>query len=545
MPGPGWAGLGVLLLGLAGAAEYRIVRRAEIEVRPHGRGSALDPGVKVGDSVRAEELVDAAGDLRRQLAEHGYLWSAVVVDTSVVDEGWRVLFRVDRGPRARVGGWVLENDDSMAGRHCRLPRRGTRVDPGVLQQAAEACERSYESRGYPLVQVRCVALRESIPFVYPVLDAEPGPRVWLSFVEFAGSPGARPALLSRRARFVPGWFTRASVTAGRRNLQSSGLVRVESVAVTQRDSEYGLRFWVTAGRSNRASAGAGYDPEARRLVGSAQLHAMNLFDTGRRLDAGWYSAYARTGYALSYTEPLVFGTGIDVTGSIGHETEDTSVARTGLALAAAGATRPGPVVFLETGLDFVTDVSAELNARTTWVGTGLRLDTRDDSANPGGGLALSVGTRAGTRTQDTTRAGLVSRTEAGLGAVVPLHGRLVLSGDLVGRAVYSTDELSRYELYELGGVRSLRGYREGEFGSDRTGVLRAELRYLPDRQSRIYPFFDCGALVDHDRWRLVSGWGLGLRAATRGLGVLGVDYGIPLSQSPLKGKVHFLFEASF
>jgi len=27
--------------------------------------------------------------------------------------------------------------------------------------------------------------------------------------------------------------------------------------------------------------------------------------------------------------------------------------------------------------------------------------------------------------------------------------------------------------------------------------------------------------------------------------VLGVDYGIPLSQSPLKGKVHFLFEASF
>ncbi len=539
--------VGVLLLSLAGAAEWRIVQRVEVDLQPPGRGLTLHPTTRVGDSVRSEELDEAGADLRRQLAGRGYLWANVLVDTSAVDGGVRVRFRIDRGSQARVGGWAIGDGDSMAGLLCRLPGRGTRFEPEVVRQAVESYERWYESQGYPLVLVRCAALRESVPFVFPVLVAETGPRVWLSFVEFAGDLGTRPALLSRQTRFVPGWFTRAAVAAGRRNLQNSRLVRVESVAVVQRDSAYGLRFWVTTERSNRASGGVGYDPEAGRLIGSVQLHAMNLFDTGRRLEAGWHSAYARTGYALSYTEPWLFGTGIDLCGSVRHETDDTTVAKTGLALAASGSTRAGPVLFLETGLDFVTDLSARLDARTTWVGTGLRIDTRDHPTNPVSGLALSVSSRAGMRAQDTMPAGLVSRNEAGLDGVLRLRSRLVLSGDLVGRVVSSARKLSRYELYELGGVRSLRGYRDGEFGSDRTAVLRAELRYLPNRQSRIYPFLDCGLFsdIDQGRWQLASGWGVGVRAETRGLGVLGVDYGIRLNDSPLKGKVHFSFEAGF
>ncbi len=505
----------------------------------------LDPGLRVGDTVDIEELADANVRLRRQLAEQGYLWSAVTVDTSLAEEGLQVRFRIDRGPEARCGGWVLETDDSVTGLRRQLPGRQVRFGPQVVEQVIGRCERWYESQGYPFVQVRCTALRESIPFVFPTLDIASGPRVWLSFMEFTGSPGTRPALLAKHARFVPDWFSRAEVTASQQSLQRSGLVRVESAAVVRRDSTYGLRFWVTAERSNRASAGVGYDPAARRLLGSAQVRAANLFDTGRRLEVGWHSVYSRTGYNLSYTEPWVFGTGIDLTGSIRHETEDTTVAKTGLAFVAAATTRPGPVVSVETGLDFVTDATERLDARTTWVGTGLRFDTRDYPANPAGGLMLSVGTRAGTRAVDSTGARLVSRTETGLAGVVQMRNRLVLYGDLVGRMVYSSARLSRHERYELGGVGSLRGYRDGEFSSNWTGTTKAELRYLPDRQSRVYPFVDCGVFRDdRGRWRLVSGWGLGVRAATRA-GVLGVDYGIPLSESPLRGKVHFLYEVSF
>jgi hemolysin activation/secretion protein len=99
-------------------------------------------------------------------------------------------------------------------------------------------------------------------------------------------------------------------------------------------------------------------------------------------------------------------------------------------------------------------------------------------------------------------------------------------------------------LYDLGGARSVRGLRENEFASDRTVVLRAELRYLPDRQSRIYPFFDCGAFVHQGRWRFISGCGAGVRAATRA-GVLGLDYGVAVGEHPLQGKVHLSFETGF
>ncbi|MEO0078997.1 MAG: BamA/TamA family outer membrane protein [candidate division WOR-3 bacterium] len=516
--------------------------RVEVDARP--RGPVLDPAIRIGDTIDIGELTDASLRLRRQLAEQGYLWSTVAVETSVVKKGVCVRFRIDRGPAARCGGWSFEGNEDEVGFRPRLPGRRVRFGLPVVQQVTELSRRWYESRGYPFVQVRCAALRESIPFVFSIVHVVPGPRVWISFLEFAGSPGTRPALLARQVRFVPSWFSRAGVTASQRKLQRSGLVRVESVAVVQRDSAYGLRFWVVAERSNRASAGVGYDPAARRLLGSAQVRAANLFDTGRRLDAGWLSAYYRTGYNLSYTEPWVFGTGIDLTGRISHETEDTTVARTSFALLATGTTGPGPAVSFETGLDFLTDVSVRLASRTTWVGTGLRFDTRDYPANPTSGMVLSVGTRVGTRSLDSTRNGLISRPEVGIENVVPLRGRLLVYGDLVGRMVYSSATLSRYELVELGGAGSVRGYRDGQFRSDRTGVARLELRYLADRQSRVYPFFDCGVLLEEERWRLVTSWGLGTRAATRA-GLFGLDFGVPVSESLLRGKVHFTYEVNF
>jgi hemolysin activation/secretion protein len=247
---------------------------------------------------------------------------------------------------------------------------------------------------------------------------------------------------------------------------------------------------------------------------------------------------------MSYTEPWVLGTGADVTLAAEHETEDTLTARTSLSLGGVVTARSRVMVTLETGLDMVTDAATDLKARTVWAGTGVAHDTRDFPANPRSGMRAWLSTRAGTRQADSGSAGLVSRVRAGLTGLEPLGRVLALFGNAAAQAVFSVADLGRAELPGLGGAGSVRGFREHEFRSGRAVWLNIETRLVPDRGTRVYPFFDCGAFEEQGRWRVISGYGAGARAATR-VGVLGVDYGVAAGESLLRGKVHISYEGSF
>jgi outer membrane protein assembly factor BamA len=247
---------------------------------------------------------------------------------------------------------------------------------------------------------------------------------------------------------------------------------------------------------------------------------------------------------LSYTEPWVLGTNVSLTGSVGQQTVDTTYAQMNLALAASAPAAAGTDVTLETGFDQYTDVVRRQSVRVAWAGTGAVFDTRDFAPNPHSGVLLSLGTRAGTRTGDSAQDAVVSRSKLDLAVAVPLRRAVSWSNGFAGRLVYSPVELSEPELCRLGGTGSLRGYREDEFASTTVGWWSSELRFLLDRLSRLYPFFDLGTYYDSGVWRLKYGYGAGAVAATAA-GVFGFDYGIAFSENLLRGKVHLSFEAEF
>jgi outer membrane protein assembly factor BamA len=526
------------------AASFSI-SRVETILNPPNPGFNLVPGLSTGDSLDSAGLSGVEARIIDQLAAAGYVSASVETKTLFSGDSVTVRFLVQTGKPARIGGWRVTGDSGVPAEMLPrlLPARGTRFSRVAVDRAALSVLSAYENNAFPFAVVTPLGLAEESGFVYPAIQVEAGPKVRIGFLDFAGEPGTRPALLERVAGFSPGSYSPATAR-WRQSLEQSGLVVVDSQAIVGDERAYGVRFWVTGRHVNSASGVAGYSPSDRKLTGLLLVSFHNLFDTGRRLEAGWQSAYPRTSYRLSYTEPWVLGTSIDVSASARQQTIDTSSAQTNLALSAKARAAAWTTVSFETGYDRLTDALSRTSADVVWAGTGVLLDSRDFPANPRSGVRLSALTKVGNRTGDSVSSAAVTHVELGLNGVLPMGRSLAWSNTVGMRAVYSAADLTASELNALGGPGTVRGYREDEFISTRTGWLSTELRYSLGRTSSVYPFLDVGVYNDSLRWQVKPGYGVGTRVATK-VGVLGLDYGVAFPGSPLRGKVHLSYDVSF
>ena len=102
--------------------------------------------------------------------------------------------------------------------------------------------------------------------------------------------------------------------------------------------------------------------------------------------------------------------------------------------------------------------------------------------------------------------------------------------------------------FKLGGLNSLRGYREEEFAGSRIVWSNLEYRYLLSYDSRIFGFVDWGYFyklsqepqtklnkkISDDKWS----YGFGLSIGSN-IGVFGISYAIGEDDKITNGKVHF------
>ncbi len=549
----------VILAGcaLSALAAPLLVSRVETIISPPNPKLVLVPGLNAGDPLDSAGLSAAEARISDQLAAAGYLSAGVEAKAVLRGDSVTVRFLVQPGAPARIGGWRVTDESGASAEELArsLPGRGVRFSRAVMDRAAVSILSAYEKSGYPFVAVTPLALAQESGFVYPALRVASGPKVEIGFLEFAGKPGTKSGLLERVAGFHRCSYSSATTGTWRQRLEQSGLVVVDSEAIVRAPATaaepeyfpsdlYGVRFWVTGQRVNSASGVAGYSPADGRLTGLARISFHNLFDTGRRLEAGWQSAYARTSYRLSYTEPWVLGTLIDLTASARQQTIDTTSAQTNLALSASVPAATWTTVSLETGYDRFTDALSRTTVNVVWAGTGVVLDSRDFPANPRSGVRLSAVTKVGNRATDSAGSGAVAHAEFGVTGFLPWGRSLAWSNSLGLRAVYAAEVLTESELYRLGGSGTVRGYREDEFASTRVGWFNTELRYSLDRTSSLFPFLDAGVYQDSRGWQVRPGYGAGTRVATR-VGVVGLDYGVGFRDSPMRGKVHLSYDVAF
>ncbi len=125
-------------------------------------------------------------------------------------------------------------------------------------------------------------------------------------------------------------------------------------------------------------------------------------------------------------------------------------------------------------------------------------------------------------------------------------GRNLVLGFDVNAKVIEKKQLSEFEVYDLGGAKSLRGFNENIFSGFRVGWSDLELRYLFGRNSRLFAFGAYGYVENQEyKYSDLFSFGFGLRTQTR-IGLLGIDYGLGIQngemRNPLDGIIHIGIE---
>jgi outer membrane protein assembly factor BamA len=114
---------------------------------------------------------------------------------------------------------------------------------------------------------------------------------------------------------------------------------------------------------------------------------------------------------------------------------------------------------------------------------------------------------------------------------------------LVSEGIFSGGEIHPAELYPVGGARSIRGYRENQFRTERVSYLNLEYRL--GKISRVFLFSDTGVLYREDTgWKLRSGAGFGLRSVSA-VGIIELSFGVAERFSLDAARIHVSLVESF
>ena len=189
------------------------------------------------------------------------------------------------------------------------------------------------------------------------------------------------------------------------------------------------------------------------------------------------------------------------------------------------------------------------------VGLRLQLDQLDYPLNPRrgirGNMEVGVGSRSSRpdiRLGDDARAVLeenqaVQEVNVQLSVFIPIGNRGTVR---FGNHTYilAQSQYFQNDQYQIGGGRSIRGFEDNRFFSDRFTFFSAEYRLLLDRNAHLMAFTDYAYLNNRVDNSILRPWsfGLGLQIDTGGAGLISLTYGIGQLDDgpfrPARGKLH-------
>jgi outer membrane protein assembly factor BamA len=193
------------------------------------------------------------------------------------------------------------------------------------------------------------------------------------------------------------------------------------------------------------------------------------------------------------------------------------------------------------------DKLADQESQSFAGGLALVLDHRNQVPFPTRGFHLEMSSQ-GIRRQLADSSRYLIRSQMAGHGYFPLFSRFLFHGKWDVGGNWPRHPLAlRGDRYDLGGARTLRGYREREFSTDLYGYTQLELQWLLAGQGRVLTFVSPG-LVNKQTpsvwWTSVMGYGVGLELGSRAWSV-GLLYALNPKRSWGQGLVHLTLDNRF
>lgn len=506
--------------------------------------------------------------------EIGHLHAEVSgLEVAAAEGGVKLVFLIEEGPTVFLGRVEIVGNDLHGDAEIRELlglKEGAPFQLHLFHQGVEHLLELYENEGRPFAQIepRDLHWDEEIRFTLAIHEGQP---VSIDAIRVSGNRITRSSVIERISGLEIGEpFAEKRIERAEGRLRRSGLfAQVEPLELAQgadrTRTEVLIR--VREGRTNFVNGAIGYAGPEQGLTGLFDLSLGNLAGTGRQGSARWEGRGNGVSlYNLGYAEPWILGSPVTAHFALGRTIQDTLYTESTLVL--TGEIEVAPDLKLITGWERETTVQStgpvrgsERNALVV----GGAWDSRDSRSNPTRGLLTAAEMRLARKHLDP-----VDAEGEGRGADLRFASMLlrveIESARRIGRSwvtlvrargegIASEEEvIPFYELFPLGGARSLRGYREEQFRGAHVELVQIEQRYLLDTEgSRLVGFVDLGyvstkgtvlATPGEPESIFRIGYGAGLRVNTR-IGIVGLDYGLGEGDGPLDGKLHFALETAF
>jgi len=450
-------------------------------------------------------------------------------------------------------------------------RIGEPLDAAKLEQDIDVVLTRYERAGFPLAECRVDSLvripgSEADSLLVTLAVAE-GRRFTIDEIQVRGNKETDPAVVVRETRMQVGeTFNPVKIDAIRQRLQRLNIFSdVSEPELYTRNDKGGLLIKVREGNTNTFDGIVGYVPpngagQSGYVTGLASIAMRNLFGTGRKLSFNWQreDRFSQE-LAVRYGEPWVFNAPVNLEGGFLQRQQDTSYVRRVVDLKAELMVSEEFSASLLYGSENVipsadSGASRVFRSRTSTLGVGLQHDTRDDIYSPTAGARYRTDYAFGSKhlsdippayAGSVAARATVQRFTFDFDFYKSTFTRQVLAVSLHGRELQS-GQPEEGEMFRLGGMRTLRGYRENQFIGSRVAWSNTEYRFLLARRSFLYGFVDGGYyLRPAEDYRGVPqseafkvGYGIGVQLETA-LGNLGVGFALGQGDTFSTAKIYF------
>jgi len=441
--------------------------------------------------------------------------------------------------------------------------------PESYAMALKTVINAFQSNGYPFAKYTFEALSVKDKTIKLTAHLQKGPFMQWNPVHIRGDSSVELKTVQRLIGIKPGSpFSIEKLGEIDTKLQQQSFltpIKPSEIAFDKEGAH--LYLYLKSNKSSSFSGALGLQPNPSNqkvgLTGDIQLKLNNALRRAEQLDLNWRSIKPSTQwlqfrFIYPYILRTLIGTDfrfqlykrdstfLEIKSNLGlqynlsnHWTIKAIYAYTGSNRLYASSSNP--------------TFPAVADIKNTQYGLALQFRQMDYLPNPRKGLYINLEALVGQRkaVSDSTFTNLTSKISLSLEQFIPLHNRWVLRYATFWDTYYAPTIFSN-ECYRFGGLNSQRGFNEENFLATTKNVNQLELRYLLDKNSAFFAFYDQTFYENTSGKSYVKdhpyGFGLGTNIGTKA-GIFSLVYGLGAEKNnPLdlrSGKIHFGYIAYF
>ncbi len=494
--------------------------------------------------------------------------------------GYDATIYLREGKPYRIASIAIKNatlvgaDELRAGMNTSI---GTVLVEKTLEADIDAMLERYERAGFPMAHIEIESIKPQDAGdaadgnLAITLNIIQGRQARIERIAIAGNSITSSDVILRELRIVPGSiYDSRELERARARIERLGFF--ESVSEPQlfvlTDSTLAVLLTVREANTSAIDAVLGYIPgrttsDKGYIMGLANLDFRNISGTGR---SGRLS-YAREDQSsqqleVHYLEPWLFGWPLNAAIGFQEREQDSSYTRMTIDAALTLLFTEDMSIAATGALERVTPTDlpsypfTAFDSKTLSYGLTAKLDTRDNSLAPRTGIVAALSASYGvksiygpTRFLDSATSTSVGIRTVGLdvsGYVPTVSPRIIAAIGLHARTISAFGgNLDQSDFSRLGGLRTIRGYREAELLASGYAYTNLEARVMTGSVSYLFLFLDAGYLVKSPtRTDAIQteqhplSYGLGAQVESP-LGVLSVSAGLPSGEPLDQLKIHF------